>query len=207
MSLPPRTEAIRVHAIFFGPGVGGHYIPIDPFYLAWKAGRWDRKRALWNWQERSTGPCRNGSSRGRRRRWHPKRKKLRGARVLVLGIAYKANVEDDRESPSYRLLSICSPPAAQVAYYDPHVPVIRPTREHSHWAGTKSVKWNRRVISSFDLVLISTAHDAVNYQQLADWAALIVDTRNTMAKYQTAEPFGRRERIFTAPFHNVGSFA
>jgi UDP-N-acetyl-D-glucosamine dehydrogenase len=61
------------------------------------------------------------------------------------------------------------------------VPVIKPTREHPHWAGTKSVKWQRQVISSFDAVLISTAHRDVDYQQLADWSPLIVDTRNVMA--------------------------
>jgi UDP-N-acetyl-D-glucosamine dehydrogenase len=73
-----------------------------------------------------------------------------------------------------------------VFYFDPHVPVIKPTREHPHWAGTKSVKWSRKMISSFDAVLISTAHDVVNYQQLADWSPRIVDTRNVMAKVKVA---------------------
>ncbi|MEI9963086.1 MAG: UDP binding domain-containing protein [Limisphaerales bacterium] len=76
---------------------------------------------------------------------------------------------------------------ANVAHFDPHIPVIRPTREHPHWTGTKSVKWNRKTISSFDLVLISTAHDAVNYRQLADWSRLIVDTRNVMAGIKGAD--------------------
>jgi UDP-N-acetyl-D-glucosamine dehydrogenase len=74
---------------------------------------------------------------------------------------------------------------ADVSYFDPHIPVIRPSREHSHWAGTKSMKWNHKIISSFDAVLVSTAHDAVNYKNLADWAQLIVDTRNVMAKIKT----------------------
>jgi UDP-N-acetyl-D-glucosamine dehydrogenase len=75
---------------------------------------------------------------------------------------------------------------AKVSYFDPYVPVIRPSREHSHWAGTKSVKWNRKTISGFDAVLISTAHDGVNYQQLAEWAQLIVDTRNVMSGLKSA---------------------
>jgi UDP-N-acetyl-D-glucosamine dehydrogenase len=95
-------------------------------------------------------------------------------------------VEDDRESPSYALLDLLQARGAQVAYHDPHVPVIKPTREHPHWAGPKSVKWSRKIISAFDAVLISTAHDAVNYQQLADWSPLIVDTRNTLAKCHVA---------------------
>jgi UDP-N-acetyl-D-glucosamine dehydrogenase len=70
---------------------------------------------------------------------------------------------------------------ADVAYYDPHVPIIRPTREHPHWAGKKSVTWNRETIASFDVALISTAHQSVNYQELADWSPCIVDTRNAMS--------------------------
>ena len=99
----------------------------------------------------------------------------------MLGLAYKANVEDDRESPSYVLLDLLKARGAQVSYHDPHVPVIKPTREHPHWAGTKSVKWSRGVVASFDVVLVATAHGAVDYRQLADWARLIVDTRNVMA--------------------------
>lgn len=106
--------------------------------------------------------------------------------MLVLGLAYKANVEDDRESPSYVLMNLLKARGAKVFYFDPHVPIIRQTREHPQWAGTKSVKWNRKTISSFDAVLISTAHDAVNFQQLAGWSPLIVDTRNVMAKFKAA---------------------
>jgi UDP-N-acetyl-D-glucosamine dehydrogenase len=72
---------------------------------------------------------------------------------------------------------------AEVAYHDPHVPVIRMNREHPHWAGTKSIPWNRETVSAFDVVLISTAHKAVNYSQLAEWAKRIVDTRNAMAAH------------------------
>jgi len=99
----------------------------------------------------------------------------------VLGLAYKANLEDERESPSYVLLNLLKSRGANVAYHDPHVPVIKLTREHPQWAGLKSVRWQRKMISSFDAVLISTAHAVVNYQQLADWAPLIVDTRHAMA--------------------------
>ena len=70
---------------------------------------------------------------------------------------------------------------AEVEYYDPYVPVIKVTREHSHWAGKKSVEWDRAAVESFDLVLIATNHSCVDYQELADWAQCIVDTRNAMA--------------------------
>jgi len=96
-------------------------------------------------------------------------------------VAYKPNVDDDRESPSYVLMDLLSDRGAQLEYYDPYVPVIKPTREHSHWAGKKSVEWHPASIECFDLVLIATNHSCMNYQELGDWAHSIVDTRNAMA--------------------------
>jgi UDP-N-acetyl-D-glucosamine dehydrogenase len=110
-------------------------------------------------------------------------KPVKGSRVLVVGLAYKPNVDDERESPSYRIMEMLKQRGADVTYHDPHVPVIRPTRDHPQWAGTESVEWNRETIRGFDLVVIATAHAAVNYQELADWASLIVDTRNAMAGF------------------------
>ena len=75
---------------------------------------------------------------------------------------------------------------AEVEYYDPYVPKIKLTREHSHWAGSKSVGWNRETIESFDLALIATNHSSVNNQELADWAHCIVDTRNAMASVKVS---------------------
>ena len=108
-------------------------------------------------------------------------KAVKGSRVLILGLAYKPNVDDERESPSYVLMSLLSKRGAEVEYHDPYVPVIKPTREHSRWAGKKSVDWNRNNIANFDLVLIATNHASVNYRELGDWAQCIVDTRNAMA--------------------------
>ena len=108
-------------------------------------------------------------------------KAVKGSRILILGLAYKPNVDDERESPSYVLMSLLSKRGAEVEYHDPYVPIIKPTREHSRWAGKKSVDWNRTNISNFDLVLIATNHASVNYQEVGDWAQCIVDTRNAMA--------------------------
>jgi len=94
-------------------------------------------------------------------------------------------VDDERESPSYVLLNLLRERGAEVAYHDPHVPVIRLTREHAHWAGTRSVAWDRPTLERFDVVLIATHHQAVNYQELADWCPCIVDTRNAMAGLKT----------------------
>ena len=110
---------------------------------------------------------------------------MNGSRVLIVGLAYKPNVDDERESPSYVLMNLLEERGAEVAYYDPYVPVIRPTREHAHWAGTRSVNWDRQTLENFDAVIIATNHQAVNYQELADWSPCIVDTRNAMATVKT----------------------
>jgi len=108
-------------------------------------------------------------------------KAVKGSRILILGIAYKPNVDDERESPSYALMNLLSECGAELEYYDPYVSVIKLTREHSHWTGKKSVEWDCATIESFDLVLIATNHSCVNYQELANWARSIVDTRNAMS--------------------------
>ena len=110
-----------------------------------------------------------------------KKKPMSGSKILLIGLAYKPNVDDIRESPAFVLMNMLKERGAEVAYYDSHVPVIRPTREHGHWAGMKSVGWNRETVSKYDLVLIATAHKDINYSDLAEWADCIVDTRNAMA--------------------------
>ena len=181
-----KTKPFGFMPFYPGPGLGGHCIPIDPFYLAWRARQFGQQtRFVELAGEINTAMPEKIIARVAEA-LASARKKLRGAHVLVLGLAYKANVDDDRESPSYVLMDLLKGQGADVSYFDPHIPVIRPSREYSHWAGTKSVKWNHKIISSFDVVLISTAHDAVNYKQLADWARLIVDTRNVMAKVKIA---------------------
>jgi UDP-N-acetyl-D-glucosamine dehydrogenase len=179
-----RTKPFGFMPFYPGPGLGGHCIPIDPFYLAWRARQVGQETRFVELAGEINRAMPEKVLARTAKALASRKMTLRGSRILVLGLAYKANVEDDRESPSYVLMNLLQARGAKVFYHDPHVPVIRKTREHPHWAGTKSVKWNRKIISSFAAVLISTAHDAVNYQQLADWSSLIVDTRNVMAKNQ-----------------------
>ncbi len=181
-----RTKPFGFMPFYPGPGLGGHCIPIDPFYLAWKARQVGQETRFVELAGEINRAMPQKVVAHVEKALSSQKKSLRGATVLVLGLAYKANVEDDRESPSYVLLDLLKVRGAKVAYYDPHVPVIKPTREHPHWAGMKSVKWNRKIIGCYDVILISTAHAAVNYQQLADWSPLIVDTRNALAKIKTA---------------------
>lgn len=177
-----KTKPFGFMPFYPGPGLGGHCIPIDPFYLAWKARQAGQQTRFVELAGKINRVMPEKVVARLAKALFARQKPLRGSRVLVIGLAYKANVDDDRESPSYALMDLLKARGARAAYYDPHVPVIRPTREHPHWAGTKSVKWNRRTISGFDAVLIATAHSAVNFQQLAGWARLIVDTRNVMAE-------------------------
>lgn len=175
-----KTKPFGFMPFYPGPGLGGHCIPIDPFYLTWKAREYGQNtRFIELAGEINTGMPHYVVTRVAEA-LNARRKSVNGSRVLVLGLAYKANVDDDRESPSYHLMDLLKQQGAVVAYYDPHVPVIRPTREHPHWAGTKSVVWDRETLAGFDVALISTAHRAVNYQELADWSPCIVDTRNAM---------------------------
>ncbi len=111
------------------------------------------------------------------------RKPLNGSKVLLVGLALQANVDDDRESPGYTLMDLLRDAGAEVDYYDPYVPVIRPTREHPHWAGTKSVAWNESTVAKYDAVLIATAHANVDYGQLVQWSQLVIDTRKATRKY------------------------
>ena len=163
-----------------GPGWGGHCIPIDPYYLSWKAREHGKStRFIELAGEINTGMPEHVVARVIEA-LNARGRAVNGSRVLILGLAYKPDVSDDRESPSYHLMDKLRERGAEVAYYDPHVPVIQPSREHSGWAGTRSVDWARQSISGFDVVVISTRHDAVDYRELAEWARCIVDTRNAM---------------------------
>jgi UDP-N-acetyl-D-glucosamine dehydrogenase len=180
-----KTKPFGFMAFYPGPGLGGHCIPIDPFYLTWKAREYGQhtrfielageiNTAMPDYVIHKVGEALNERA-----------KSIKGSKVLVLGLAYKPNVDDDRESPSYVLMEMLKKRGAEVSYYDPYVPVIKMTREHPQWAGVKSVDWSQKTVAGFDLVLLATNHASVNYQELADWATCIVDSRNAMNAVQT----------------------
>lgn len=181
-----KTKPFGFMPFYPGPGLGGHCIPIDPFYLTWKAREYGQHTRFielageinTRMPEHVVHRVADALNQGG--------KAVRGSRVLILGLAYKPNVDDERESPSYVLMDLLQERGAEVEYYDPFVPVIKPTREHSHWAGKTPIDWSRATIGSFDLVLIATNHACVNYQELADWAERIVDTRNAMSAVKVA---------------------
>ena len=175
------TKPFGFTPFYPGPGLGGHCIPIDPFYLTWKAREYgvntrfielagQVNRAMPEYVVQRTLLALNEHG-----------KAVNGSRIVILGLAYKPDVDDMRESPAFELLDRFEALGAVVSYHDPHIPEIGPTREHSRWKGTTSVEWTKEEIGRSDAVVIATAHKVTNFQELADWANLIVDTRNAMA--------------------------
>jgi UDP-N-acetyl-D-glucosamine dehydrogenase len=177
-----KTKPFGFMPFYPGPGLGGHCIPIDPFYLTWKAREYHQHtrfielagqinsampthvvRVLADSMDKFFG-------RG-----------LRDARILVLGAAYKKNVDDIRESPSLELMELIEERGASVDFYDPHVEQIDQTRDHPTLNLRERVAWDLTAIADYDAVLIATDHDGVDYEGLAECARLVVDTRNACA--------------------------
>lgn len=175
-----KTKPFGFMAFYPGPGLGGHCIPIDPFYLTWKAREYGQATRFIELAGEINTKMPEHVVTCVAEALNTVKKPLNGSKVLVMGLAYKANVDDDRESPSYILMELLKQRGTEVSYYDPYVPIIKPTREHSQWAGMRSIVWSQEMIASYDCVLIATAHACVDNKQLASWAQLIVDTRNAM---------------------------
>ena len=178
-----KTKPFGFMPFYPGPGLGGHCIPIDPFYLTWKAREFGQSTRFIELAGEINTSMPHYVIRRLMEALNFQRKPLNGSKILLVGLAYKANVDDDRESPSYVLMDILKSAGAEVAYFDPYVPVIRPTREHPHWAGLKSINWSQAEIAGFDAAIISTAHRNVDYSQLLQWSQLIIDTRNALAMW------------------------
>ncbi|WP_372723479.1 nucleotide sugar dehydrogenase [Novipirellula sp.] len=173
-----KTKPFGYMPFYPGPGLGGHCIPIDPFYLTWKAREYGQATRFIELAGEINTSMPTYVVHKVAETLNSVRKPLNGSKVLLVGLSYKANVDDDRESPGYILLEMLKNAGAEVAFYDPYIPVIRPSREHAHWAGTKSIEWDQTTVEGFDLTLIATAHANVDYQQLCDWSQLVIDTRN-----------------------------
>ncbi len=176
-----KTKPFGYMPFYPGPGLGGHCIPIDPFYLSWKARQEGTEARFIELAGEVNASMPDYVIDRLKEALEATGKTIKGSKVLIIGLAYKPDVEDDRESPSYVLMEKMEAEGAKVGYHDPHVPVIRPSREYSHFAGRESVSWNKEAISEYDAVLISTAHSGVDHEQLTEWMTCVVDTRNAMA--------------------------
>jgi UDP-N-acetyl-D-glucosamine dehydrogenase len=184
-----KTKPFGFMPFYPGPGLGGHCIPIDPFYLTWKAREYDMSTRFIELagDVNVTMPrqvvAKLGEALNARQR-----RALNGARVLLVGLAYKKNVDDPRESPSFKLLDLLTEKGAEVAYHDPYIPRIPAMREYPQYAGKPSVELTAEALGAFDAVLIATDHDEIDYATIAEAAPLVIDTRNAMARNGFTNP-------------------
>ena len=181
-----KTKPFGFTPFYPGPGLGGHCIPLDPFYLAWKAaeyGAWTRFIELAG--EINTSMPRHVVERVAEA-LNEQGRALRGASVLVLGLAYKPDVDDDRESPSYELIALLRRAGAEVSYCDPYFPETRRTRRHA--PELRSTPCDAEAFARFDVVLVATAHAAFRDPALYARARLVVDTRNVLRAREPGAP-------------------
>ncbi|MCU0413235.1 MAG: nucleotide sugar dehydrogenase, partial [Ignavibacteriaceae bacterium] len=167
-------------AFYPGPGLGGHCIPIDPFYLTWKAREFEISTKFIELAgeintfqplyvvEKSVEAL------------NQYKKTLNGSKVLILGAAYKKDIDDMRESPSLKLIEIYRAKGARVDYYDPYVPKLPKTRKYHY--DLESIYLTKGSLSKYDLVVLSTDHEVFDYEMIAKNSKLIIDTRNAFEK-------------------------
>jgi UDP-N-acetyl-D-glucosamine dehydrogenase len=177
------TKPFGFMPFYPGPGLGGHCIPIDPFYLTWKAREFEvPTRFIELAGEVNTNMPRYVIARLRAVLDQKKQRGLTGSRILIVGISYKKNVNDMRESPSIKLMELLMKDGAIVDYLDPYVPVIPKTREHMELAGRKSIDPTKIKSYTCDAVLIATDHDNVDYSALLNLGVPVIDSRNAIAR-------------------------
>ena len=174
-----RTKPFGFMPFYPGPGLGGHCIPIDPFYLTWKA----REHGIATRFIELAGEINTDMPRHVVRRLAEALdaqagRGLKGARILLLGLAYKKNVDDTRESPALTIMELLEARGAVVDFHDPYIAEIPPTRKHAPLAGRRSVAWDTAGLASYDAAFICTDHDSVDYAALVQHSRLVVDTRN-----------------------------
>jgi UDP-N-acetyl-D-glucosamine dehydrogenase len=172
------TKPFGYMPFYPGPGLGGHCIPIDPFYLTWKALEYGmRTRLIELAGEINTAMPEHVVNRVADA-LNDAGKSVQGSRVLLLGLAYKPNVDDDRESPTYEIMELLEKRGAAVSYHDPHVPVIRPGRSHHHVAGRES----RPITADYDVLVLCTHHREYGDFDFAALGVPLVDCRNAATK-------------------------
>ena len=177
-----KTKPFGYMPFYPGPGLGGHCIPIDPFYLTWKARELGiATRFIELAGEVNTAMPRYVVERLRKELDRHCGRGLFGARILIVGVAYKKNIGDLRESPALAIMDCLADAGAQTDYYDPFVPTIPPTRHHAALAGKASVPFEGEYLACFDAAVIVTDHDQVDYERLLRFSKLVLDTRNRIA--------------------------
>lgn len=184
-----KTKPFGYMPFYPGPGLGGHCIPIDPFYLTWKAREYDvATRFIELAGEINTNMPHHVVNRLAETLDSHAHRGLHGARILVIGVAYKKNIEDTRESPSLKLMELIEKRGAVADYHDPFVAKIPKTREHPELSGRVSVAIDRDVLAQYDAIVVATDHDCVDWHAIATSGSLVIDTRNVCARKGVTAP-------------------
>jgi len=171
------TKPFGFMPFYPGPGLGGHCIPVDPFYLAWKAREYDFATRFIELAGEVNTAMPYHVVESVAGALNERQKAVKGARVLVLGVAYKKDVDDLRESPSLKIIELLTARGAKLDYNDPFFPEMHRMR-HYNFEGMKSIPLDPKTVASYDCVLIATDHSSYDYQMLVESAQLVVDTRN-----------------------------
>ena len=178
-----KTKPFGYMPFYPGPGLGGHCIPIDPFYLTWKAREFGMvTRFIELAGEINTAMPQRIVEKTIEALSERAGRAIRGARVLILGIAYKKNVDDPRESPAFKIIDLLEKRGAEVSFHDPMLAQIPPPREYAELAGRRSTSIDATNLAGFDVAIICTDHDAVDYAMLVEHCPLVIDTRNICAR-------------------------
>jgi len=177
------TKPFGYHPFYPGPGLGGHCIPIDPFYLTWKARQYHMPTRFIELAGEINTDMPHFVIHKVMEALNARKKSLNGAKVLILGLAYKPDIDDVRESPSLELIELLKERGAKVDYNDPYVPATHKMREYDLKMTSK--KLTAAMLRSYDCVLISTNHSDYDYKWIVKNAKLIVDTRNACANVKT----------------------
>jgi UDP-N-acetyl-D-glucosamine dehydrogenase len=178
-----KTKPFGYMPFYPGPGLGGHCIPIDPFYLTWKAREFGvTTRFIELAGEVNTAMPRRVVEKAVALLSERVGRAMNGARVLIVGVAYKRNVDDTRESPALTIIELLEARGALVDFHDPFLAEIPPTREHPQFAGRRSTPLAAEALAGFDLAIICTDHDAVDYTLLVERCPVVIDTRNICAR-------------------------
>jgi UDP-N-acetyl-D-glucosamine dehydrogenase len=183
-----RTKPFGFQAFYPGPGLGGHCIPIDPFYLTWKARQYDLSTRFIELAGEVNTNMPYYVVQRVAEALNEQGKALKGARLLILGAAYKKDVDDPRESPALKIISLLQTKGAAVCYHDPHIPHLRGGRNFPE-LDLKSVDLTPENLIGADCALLVTDHSAFNYAWIASQARLIVDTRNAFSGQEGAHIF------------------
>jgi UDP-N-acetyl-D-glucosamine dehydrogenase len=177
------TKPFGYMPFYPGPGLGGHCIPIDPFYLTWKSREYGlTTRFIELAGEINVAMPKYVVAKLEQALDREQKVSLGSASVLILGLAYKKNVSDIRESPSFELMELLEKRGASVSFHDPLAPVVPVTREHAAFAGRCSADLTPAALEGFNAVVVATDHDSIDYRLVAAHSRLVVDTRNVFAR-------------------------